>query len=451
MVVRKRFIFWLIRAYMKKSGRTILFSFLAGLLIFFIILFSSRFLSRIVPIYNETVIGVVGAYTTDNLPPFIVGEVANGLTTVELDGNVKPAIAASWDILDHGKKYVFHLNKDIYFSDGTKIDSSLINYNFKDVSIDRPDKDTIIFKLKEAYAPFLVTVSRPVFNSGLTGNGEYRIESVKLNGNFVQSVTLVNIHDKFNIKTYIFYPTTEALKYAYVLGEISTALGLDNPKFSKVSFSDFHNTEVTRTTDYDKLVTLFYNNNDNILSDKKVRLALSYAMPAKYSQGEKAFSPYSPNFIYYNKELEDRQQNYEHAKLLLAASSAASDEGHLRLTIKTSSKYTDLAQDIAKSFAKIGIAAEVKQVDSVPTDYQIYLADFTVSRDPDQYSLWHSDQVRNITKYKNLRIDKLLEDGRRTVDVGERKMIYADFQKFLVEDVPASFLFFPYEYDLSRR
>ena len=193
MVVRRRLILWLIRAYIKKSGRTILFSFLAGLLIFFIILFSSRFLSKIVPIYNETVTGVVGAYTTDNLPPFIVGEVANGLTTVEPDGNVKPAIAASWEILDKGQKYVFHLNKDIYFSNGTKIDSSLINYNFKDVSIERPDKDTIIFKLKEAYAPFLVTVSRPVFHSGLAGKGEYRIESVKLNGNFAQSVTLVNV------------------------------------------------------------------------------------------------------------------------------------------------------------------------------------------------------------------------------------------------------------------
>jgi ABC-type transport system substrate-binding protein len=45
----------------------------------------------------------------------------------------------------------------------------------------------------------------------------------------------------------------------------------------------------------------------------------------------------------------------------------------------------------------------------------------------------------------------LLEDGRRTSDVGERRIIYADFQKFLIEDVPASFLFFPYEYDISRK
>jgi peptide/nickel transport system substrate-binding protein len=451
MVVRRRFIFWLIRAYIRKSGRTILLSFFAGLLIFFIILFSSRFLDKIVPIYRETVTGTVGAYTTDNLPPFIVEKVADGLTTVDATGAVKPAIAASWEILDHGKKYIFHLNKNAYFSDGIKIDSGLINYNFKDVSLARPDKDTVVFKLREEYAPFLITVSRPIFHSGLAGKGEYKIESIKLNGNFVQSITLVNVKDKFDIKKYIFYPSIEALKYAYVLGEVSTALGLDAPQFNKTSYNDFRNTKVTRTTNYNKLVTLFYNNNDSILSDKKVRLALSYAMPAEYSQGEKAFLPYSPTSIYYNKELEDKQQNYDHARLLLSASGAASDEGRLRLTIKTSPKYTVLAQDLAKNFAKIGIITEIKQVDSVPTDYQIYLADFTISKDPDQYPLWHSDQIRNITKYKNLRIDKLLEDGRRTSDVGERRIIYADFQKFLIEDVPASFLFFPYEYDISRK
>ncbi len=451
MVVRRRLIFWLIKAYIRKSGRTILLSFFTGLLIFFIVLFSSRFLAKIIPIYKETVTGVVGAYTADNLPPFILEKVANGLTSVDTSGTVKPAIASSWEILDHGKKYIFHLKKDAYFSDGSKIDSDSIKYNFKDVSIERSDKDTIIFKLREEYAPFLVTVSRPVFHSVLFGNGEYRIESIKLNGDFFQSITLVNIKDKFNIKTYIFYPSIEALKYAYTLGEVSTALGLDTLKFNKISYDDFHNTKISRTTNYNKLVTLFYNNNDKVLSDKKVRLALSYALPTGYSQGEKAFLPYRPTSIYYNKELEDKTQNYDHAKLLLSASGSASDEAHLHLTIKTFPEYASLAEDLAKSFARIGIITEIKKVDSVPTDYQIYLADFTISKDPDQYSLWHSDQIKNITKYRNLRIDKLLEDGRKTIDVGERKIIYADFQKFLIEDVPASFLFFPYEYNISRK
>ena len=29
--------------------------------------------------------------------------------------------------------------------------------------------------------------------------------------------------------------------------------------------------------------------------------------------------------------------------------------------------------------------------------------------------------------------------------------IYADFQKYLLEDAPAAFLYFPYEYDVIRK
>jgi peptide/nickel transport system substrate-binding protein len=67
--------------------------------------------------------------------------------------------------------------------------------------------------------------------------------------------------------------------------------------------------------------------------------------------------------------------------------------------------------------------------------------------------LWHSSQIQinNISKNKNVRIDKLLEDGRKTNDLEERKKIYADFQKYLLEDPPAAFLYFPYEFTVARK
>ena len=82
---------------------------------------------------------------------------------------------------------------------------------------------------------------------------------------------------------------------------------------------------------------------------------------------------------------------------------------------------------------------------------EMKVKDFNLSKDPDQYPLWHSGEQTNITKYKNLRIDKLLEDGRKNVDFNTRITIYNDFQKYLIEDTPASFLYFPYEYELIRK
>ena len=71
--------------------------------------------------------------------------------------------------------------------------------------------------------------------------------------------------------------------------------------------------------------------------------------------------------------------------------------------------------------------------------------------DPDQYALWHSGQTNNISKYKSMRIDKLLEDGRSITDAEKRVNIYSDFQKYLIDDSPATFVYFPYVYTLSRR
>ncbi len=453
MVVRKRLIFWLIRAYINRWGKTFIFSFLAGLAIFFIVLFSSRYFINLIPVYNHTVTGLTGAYTVENLPANIMQKISMGLTAVGSDGKIKPGLAASWKILENGKTYVFYLKKNQYFSDGREITSDLINYKFADVAIRRPDKYTIEYKLKDKYAPFLITVSRPLFQPGLIGAGEYIIDDLKLNGTFVQSLSLANKKNRLDVITYEFYPSVEALKYAYVLGEVNHIIGVDNLKFKNSSYDKFPNSIVKKNTNYNKLVTLFYNNNDQYLSDKKMRLAISYTLPQVFESGEKAFLPYSPESIYFNRDLESKDQNFEHAKVLLDAVNTSSESAgtKISLSMKTLSKYKDTAKIIARNLNKLGIVTTIEEVEKVPADFQLYLGDFVLSNDPDQYPLWHSAQTRNITKYKNLRIDKLLEDGRKTVSIEERKKLYADFQKYLIEDSPASFLYFPYENEVIKK
>ena len=89
---------------------------------------------------------------------------------------------------------------------------------------------------------------------------------------------------------------------------------------------------------------------------------------------------------------------------------------------------------------------------SFPDEYSAFLAIYEIPSDPDQYFLWHSTQTAtNVSKYSNQRIDKLLEDGRTTTDQDERKKIYLDFQRFLLEDAPATFLVHPISYTIARK
>ncbi len=451
LVFRKRLIYWLIKEYIKKSGRTFLFFFAIGLIFFFII---SRVLTlgifNIIPINSES-IGIVGSYTLEKLPSEILDQLSIGLTSVSADGRILPAISEKWRVENDGKKYVFELKKNLYFTDGSKLTSNDINYNFSKVTVKKIDRHKISFELKEPYSPFLVSASRPVFKKGLVGAGSYKLKKIKFNGSFVESLTLVSVKNSFNTKKYFFYPTAKALKTAYMLGEVSRAAGLLDTTYRNVNLAEFTNTSVNRQIDSSQIVLLFYNTRDPILSEREVRNALSYVQPDNFPEGKRAYTPISPLSWAYASQYANNQ-DLEYAQTLLSSSNAVKNsKNDLTLEIKTFAEYKQVAENIAKSLTKVGVKSKIVIVDSIPANYQIFIGNFLVPKDPDQYMLWHSGQENNITRYENKRIDKLLEDGRKTVDINERRKIYADFQKYLLADSPASFLYFPYKYDITRK
>jgi len=448
LLARRRLIFWLFRAYLKKWRKTITASFIFGLIIFFATYFGWGVIVPGLPFNQRMVIGMTGSYNADNLPLEVLNKASRGLTQVDDNGIPKPDIASNWSIKDNGKTYVFHLKSNVYFSNGKNLTSSSVNYNFTDVKIERPEKYTIVFKLKDNYSPFLVTVSQPIFEKGFLGVGEYRISSVDLNGSFVNSVTLISNKVKNKTLTYQFYPTQNALKNAFVIGDIDKIIGLEDVNFNNINFYAFKNAKVEKSIDYRHLVTLFYNTQDRILSDKRLREALSYAVPDSFSSGKRNYEPFDPNSWTYQQS--NYQKDYAHAKLLLSQSQSSSESASMEIVLQVLPQHELVAKEIARSWSNIGVKTKIIVVDALPNNFQVFLGDFKVPRDPDQYTLWHSGQMNNITNYKNLRIDKLLEDGRQTVDLQARKKIYADFQKYLLDDAPATFLYFPNYHTVTR-
>src|SRR5205814_9104836 len=115
LVIRRRLIFWLIKAYIKKSGKIMVISFFLGLIIFFSLSLTSKYFNRIFPVYKKVSVGVVGAYRQDNLPPIITNKFSRGLTTITKNGRVKPDLATDIQINDKCKTYVLHLKKNEFF------------------------------------------------------------------------------------------------------------------------------------------------------------------------------------------------------------------------------------------------------------------------------------------------------------------------------------------------
>jgi len=447
--MNRRLLFWLIKAYVKKWRKTIFFFFAFGLLFFFILQF---FLSTIIakfPLIQKETIGVVGAYPTENIPQFILSDVSRGLTSIDKRGVPHPDLADSWEIKDSGKTYIIHLKQNQFFSDGSQFTSDSLTFQYSDVQVLRPNPSTLVFRLKEPYAPFLIILSRPVFKDGFVGVGQWRIKEIKVNGTFVSSLTLAGAKEPFKIRIYQFYPTQESLRLAFVLGNVSQAVGLTDLTFKDKKLNVFPNAKVTKDTDYRQLVTLFYNTQDKDLSDKRLRDALSFALPPTFIEGERALSPLSPLSWAYQQNtlyLPDR----DHAKLLIATIQQDTKASLPSLTISVLPKYKDVAGAIVAAWKQAGIKAKIKIVSNKPDNFQMFLGNFNVPLDPDQYTLWHSNQDNNITKFNNQRIDKLLEDGRKTVDSSARLKMYTDFQKYLMDEAPAAFLYFPYTYTVTR-
>lgn len=451
---RKRLIFWLLKAYIKKWGKTFLSSFALGFVIILIFFLNRNFFISKLPITDHQRIGIAGIYTRgdlpNNLPEIVQSQASRGLTKISPKGEVLPDLAKSWEIKDDGKTFVFYLQTNIYFSDGKEFDSSSIRYNFTDVVIERPTKHVIIFKLKDKYSPFLVTLANhKVFKENYVGTSDYKIGKIDTNGEFIRSIELSSKKDKKKTE-YLFYDTQDALKNAYVLGEVTSIIDINDLEYGeKVSLSTFKNSTSSKNINYSKIVTLFYNNSDSLLSDKKVRKALAFSLPDNFEDGKRTYTPYRSEYWFNNSE-ENYQKDLEYSNLLLEQSEASSS-GSIKIELKTLPQYKDLAERISRDWKKIGINTKVETVVGVPTVYQAFLGELPVLKDPDQYTLWHTGQDSNITNYKNLRIDKLLEDGRRTYSTSERKEIYLDFQKYLLDDMPATFLFFPYTYTLTRK
>lgn len=381
-------------------------------------------------------IGLVGRHPANDLPEKISSKISEGLTKVDESGQTMPNIAKSWETSDAGKTWTFYLNDNLFWQDEKKLKATDINYEFSDAKIEKLDDYTIKFNLQSNFSAFPVILSKPIFKKGLLGIGDYKVKKISLVGGLVQKLTL---EDKDSNKLiYKFYPTEERLKLAFKLGEVDEILDLQDAS----EFENWKVSKISKGQSYNNFVAIFLNTTDEKLSEKSLRQALNYAIDKSTYEQNRAGSPISPFSWGYNPQTKLYEKDSEKAK----------DIKDLEITLSTLPNLLSTAEKIKRDWEGEGAKVLIEISPNIPQNYQALLATVDIPKDPDQYSLWHSTQTgTNISKYNNPRIDKLLEDGRTELDQEARKKIYLDFQRFLVEDSPAIFLYHPTFYDVVRK
>jgi peptide/nickel transport system substrate-binding protein len=187
------------------------------------------------------------------------------------------------------------------------------------------------------------------------------------------------------------------------------------------------------------------------LKDPRVRRAIAMALDTqRFSSdfllglGQPSKSPIPPGSWAYDASVSAIPFDATQAKQLL--SDAGASNLRVRLTTNAGNHFReDWVTFTQQSLADIGVTAEpdVKEFTQVVKDgtsgtFDMICPTFAgVLVDPDElYLPLYSTSQRNVYGYSNPDMDKLLDQGRRTIDLDTRKQIYAQVQQLINQDVP---------------
>jgi len=422
--------------------------FLGGLASFLLFLFAWRYSQAAFAVIfrQRQVIGIVGQYTPATLPRSVQEKISVGLTQVTVTGDVVPAAAESWEIRDDGKTYIFKMKKNILWHNGGEFKATDVNYDFKDADISPINAEILRITLNEPFSPLPSLLSKPLFKEGLQGLGPYRVSRVLFEGQYISKIKLEPLNsDLDNPQVIKFYPTLTQAVTAFKLGQIDTLETLEGSN-DLLDWGDY--ITISKEPNYGQFVAILFNTDHDPFSEKQFRQALAYAVSNELTGGQ-IKSPIPDQYWAYNTALKKISFNEDRALELLGEGKAASASASF--TIHTFTDLLDTAYKLSEDWKKLGIETNIKLVNTVPDDFDVFLTILEIPVDPDQYSLWHSIQNdTNLTRYENPKIDKLLEDGRKTVNLLERKEIYDELQRYLMDELPAIFLFHPTKYTFER-
>lgn len=438
-----RVIYWFLTALFKKYFRVISISFLISIFVLLLIRTVYPFISVVI-IPRKEKIAIIGEYTPSTLPLTVQSLLSSGLTSITLEGSPSASLCTHWEVTSDGKTYTFFLKKGIKWNDDKEFKADDVNYNLKNAIIIPKNDYELEVHLNEPYTPLPVLLAKPLFKKGLIGLGPYKVKSLKLNGNILEFLEIVPTIPDLPNKIFRFYQTEEKAIIAFKLGEIDRIEEINDPKELK----DWNNVNITEKVLLNRYVGLFINTKNEYFKDKEIRQIINIATPAFF--GEKPLGPISPLSWAYYPKVKQYEQNLDLAKKRVMDTPVSTSSAVIKLS--TFQNLLSVANKIIAEWKKVNINAEVKIENAIPTDFDVLLATQEIPPDPDQYPLWHSVQTTtNITKLSNPKIDKLLEDGRIINNLDERLKIYADFQRFLAEESPVVFLYYPRVYTVERK
>jgi peptide/nickel transport system substrate-binding protein len=240
----------------------------------------------------------------------------------------------------------------------------------------------------------------------------------------------------------------------------------DTPAFRRM-FVKYHYPDFSYTY-------LGFNLRRPLFKDLRVRRALAHAVNKQelvdgvlLGLGVAATGPYKPGSWAYNPDVRRYPYDPDLARRMLEEAGWSDSDGdgirekngrRFSFTIVTNQgndQRIKAGEIIQRRFREVGVEVKLRVIEWAsflkefinPGNFDATILAWTTVPDPDAYNVWHSSKTGigelNFVGFKNAEVDRLLEDGRRTLDRSERKAVYDRFQEILAEQQPYIFLYVP--------
>lgn len=435
----------------------------------------------------------------------LVNLVYAGLMRHDNAGGFEPELAASYEISPDGLVYTFHLRDNLVWHDGQALTSddvlftierarnpairSPLRAQWEGVTIEKIDERTLRFMLPKPYAPFLAATTIGILpkhlwnsiapqeftlsqlNRSPIGAGPYRVASFteeKERG--ISSYTLKAFSRYALSPPFIgrfiisIFPNEDELRIAFRRGDIDAFGALSPAK----SFDLTPSSRIQRIP-LPRLVGVFFNQEKNrLLALRPIRQALWHATDSerivREALGMEASlvgSPLPHRLASIRSGQEDERPfayDLAQAKKIIEEARAKNKKIpplSFRLATAANPQLVSVASLLKKMWEEAGFSVELQIFDVAdlerniirPRDYDALLFGQVVGYYPDPYAFWHSSQRvdpgLNIANYSNVKVDKLLEEARSTIDPVTQETLYDSFIKILSDDIPAIFLYRP--------
>ena len=414
----------------------------------------------------------------------------DGLMTKNESLEVVPSLAERYELVNP-TSYRFFLRHNVVFHSGKPLTAKDVVYTYESIlrgvvaspfrealspikKVVAEDDFAIRFDLEGPYAPFLslltlgivseedVKKSGDRFGKQPVGTGPYRLARY-------QPELLIEL--EANDKYFGSVPRIAAL-HLHIIKD-------DNIRILKLMKGDVDLVQngipplllptvlqtkglKMRSDDGIVMTYLGLNLTDKILKNIKVRQAIAYSINrdeiidhrfgGMATKADSILSPLNwahPDDLYqYSYDPEKARGLLEEAGFPLLANQNPPRRFSLVHKTSTIKERIDIARMIAHQLRDVGINVRVQPYEwgtfyrDVKTgNFQLYTLSWVGITEPNIFfDVFHSSQFPphglNRARYKNPRVDELVEKARVTMDQKERKNLYAEVQKILTEELP---------------